>query len=247
MGTMSVFECKKYDGKSKENVKVGSITIDSTEERAKLYFYGDIVSSSWESFYFEEDKCPQDIADFLSELDNYQSIDVYFNSGGGSVDAGMAIYNILKRHPGEKVAHVDGLAASIASVIMFACDKVIVPENAQIMIHKPWCEAYGNADRLRKRADELDMCQNAITSVYMNNVKENITEETITKMINAETWLTGKEASEYFNIETEEGLKAVAMCKSEYFDKYKNAPKDLTKNEDEGIELMKLQMALYSV
>ena len=229
-----VFDCTRANRKTKSADKVGSITFNAKNDRAELYFYGDIVSSTWESYYFEEDKCPQDIADFLADLDSFQEIDVYINSGGGSVDGGMAIYSILKRHPGKKVAHVDGLAASIASVIMFACDKVIVPSNSQIMIHKPWTCTMGNADDMRKCAETLDSCQAAITAAYMQHVQEGITEEQITEMINAEKWMTGTEASKYFDIVVEEGIKVAASCKSEYFDRYRHTPEALLHPPEES-------------
>lgn len=232
-----VFDCTKLNKSTKTLDKVGSITLSANNGRAELYFYGDIVSSTWESTLFDEDKSPQDIADFLSELDRFQAIDVYINSGGGAVDGGMAIYNILKRYPGEKIAHVDGLAASIASVIMFACDKVIVPSNAQIMIHKPWVTAQGNADYLRKCVEALDSWQASITAVYMQNTKNGITEDQITQMMNAEKWMTGTEAAEYFNIVVEEGVKAVASCQSEYFDKYLHTPESLLHPPEESEEI----------
>lgn len=69
--------------------------------------------------WYEEDRCPQDIADFLNQLDGYEDIDIYFNSGGGDVFAGLAIYNQLKRYDGHKVGYVDGMAASI---VVLGCE-----------------------------------------------------------------------------------------------------------------------------
>ena len=200
-----ILKLKNEDKKTGKLKNVGSIEIkNQTEEKAELYFYGDIVSSSWESYWYEEDKCPQDITDFLKELESSKSIDIFINSGGGSVHGGLAIYNLLKRHQGQKTVYVDGIAASIASVIAMAGDKIIIPSNAQFMIHKPltWCG--GNADDLRKTADILDTCQKSITNIYMENVKEGITEEKIMELINNETWFTGDEVAHYFNVEVEE-------------------------------------------
>lgn len=224
--------------KTKQNERTGTLKFNSTsEEKAELYFYGDIVSDTWQSYWYEEDKCPQDIADFLNGLDNYKAIDIYINSGGGSVHAGLAIYNQLKRYAGEKIVHVDGLAASIASVIAMAGDKVIVPSTAQIMIHKPWSSLWGgNADDFRREADALDSCQKAITAVYMENVKDGVTEGDITDMVNKETWLTGEEAEKYFNIEVEQ-TGNIAACTSSFFDKYKNTPKEFKKNTENKIEI----------
>lgn len=223
----------KETGKLKD---VGKMEIkNQTEEKAELYFYGDIVSSTWQSYWYEEDKCPQDITDFLKELDNSKAVDIFINSGGGSVHGGLAIYNILKRHQGEKTVYIDGIAASIASVIAMAGDKVIIPSNAQFMIHKPltWCG--GNADDFRKTADILDTCQKSIMSIYMDNVKEGVTEEKISEMINEETWLTGDEATQYFDFEVEEQSDVVA-CTSEYFDKYNKTPKNILNTKENATD-----------
>lgn len=231
-----ILKLKNEDKKTGKLKNVGSIEIkNQTEEKAELYFYGDIVSSSWESYWYEEDKCPQDITDFLKELESSKSIDIFINSGGGSVHGGLAIYNLLKRHQGQKTVYVDGIAASIASVIAMAGDKIIIPSNAQFMIHKPltWCG--GNADDLRKTADILDTCQKSITNIYMENVKEGITEEKIMELINNETWFTGDEVAHYFNVEVEEQSDVVA-CSSQYFSKYSKTPSNILNKEKVSID-----------
>lgn len=222
------FDFKKRNSRTKQLDTVGRMEFKNAADsgRAELCFYGDIVSNSWQSYWYDEDKCPQDIVNFLADLDGYSGVDIYINSGGGSVHGGLAIYNILKRYQGEKVVHVDGLAASIASVIAMAGDRIIIPSTAQLMIHKPWCWVEGDADDLRKEADALDSCQAAILAAYMENVKEGITEQQIADMVNQETWLTGDRAAEYFNIEVEQSAEAVA-CASDYLTKYQHTPENL--------------------
>ena len=216
-----------------KNKQVGTMEIKNSaeNENAQLYFYGDIVSDSWQSYWYDEDKCPQDILDFLNEIDDNKPIDIYINSGGGSVSAGLAIYNQLKRHSGAKTVHVDGIAASIASVIALAGDTVVIPSTAQFMIHKPWAWGSGNADDFRQLADTLDSCERAILNVYMANTKEGITEEQIKQLMKEETWFTGDKAEEYFNIQVEDGVDLVATT-SDYFNKYKNIPKNIIKFKD---------------
>ena len=206
--------------------KVGYLDFTEGEEqgRCSLYFYGDIVSAKWLSDWYEEDKCPLDIAEFLDGLEGYEDIDVYFNSGGGDVFAGLAIYNQLKRFEGHKVGHVDGMAASIASVIMFACDELHFATGAQAMIHKPSCRAWGNADELKKIMRQLDKCEDSILDVYEQHLKDGVTREQIQALMAEETWFSGAELAEYFDIELEE-RPAVAACASDYFDKYGNMPK----------------------
>lgn len=98
------FDFTKKNKRSGKVENVGYLDLEQDEEqsRCSLYFYGDIVSATWESMWYEEDRCPQDIADFLNQLDGYEDIDIYFNSGGGDVFAGLAIYNQLKRYDGHK-------------------------------------------------------------------------------------------------------------------------------------------------
>ena len=202
---------------------------NKSNDFAELYFYGDIVSSSWDKWE-DEDRCPQDVVDFLNELNGVKNIDIHINSGGGSVFAGLAIYNVLKRHSAYKTVYVDGLAASIASVIALAGDRVIIPKTAQFMVHKPMLGicAFVNAIDFRKMADDLDEIEVTLMNVYEENLRDGVDIETIREFVQAETWMSGEVASQYFNIETSEGLDVVA-CTSDYFNQYKNTPKTFMK------------------
>ena len=216
-------------GRGSRYNEIGSIEIrNETGEAADLYFFGDINSESWGEWqkYYPEDRAPKDVQDFLDQLDGVQKINVHINSGGGSVFGGIAIYNILKRHSAEITVYVEGLAASIASVIAMAGDRIIIPENAQMMVHKPSSLAWGNADEMRKEADVLDGCQKVILNTYMQHVKEGITPEQINVLIDAETWKNGREWQEFFDIEVSEKSNAAA-CTSEYFCHYRNLLEEL--------------------
>ncbi len=93
---------------------------NETQTSADLYFYGDIVSDWWGAWQ-NEDQYPEAVKNFLSEQEG-KSLNIYINSGGGSVFAGIAIYNMIKRFAEKNTVqvYVDGLAGSIASVIAFA-------------------------------------------------------------------------------------------------------------------------------
>ncbi len=172
---------------------------NATETTVDLYFYGDIVSDWWGAWQ-EEDQYPDSVKNFLQEA-NGRDLNIYINSGGGSVFAGIAIYNMLKRYSGRIVVHVDALAGSIASVIAFAgSEPPDIPSNAYLMIHKPWCLAEGNATELRKMADALDAIESGIWSIYEENLAEGATIEQIKELMEAETWLNGAEAEKYFRI-----------------------------------------------
>ena len=97
---------------------------------------------------------------------------------------------------------MDGVAASIASVIALAGDRVVVPSNAFLMIHKPWTYAGNAIDFQRQKG--LDNIESGIMNVYKENLKEGVEIEEIQQLVDAETWLSGEEAEKYFKIEVVE-------------------------------------------
>lgn len=196
-----------------------------TSKSADLYIYGEIVDNTdWK--WDESDVMPSDVLAVLNQVEGLDELNIYVNSPGGSVFAGLAIYNILKRNKAKKIVHVDGVAASMASVIALAGDVINIPSNAFLMIHNPWTFAMGNANDFRKLADDLDVIASGALAVYMENVKEGVTEETIKGLLDAETWLNGEEAAKYFNVEVIEA-KNVAACDSAYLQKYSKTPEKL--------------------
>ncbi|MGF3513801.1 MULTISPECIES: head maturation protease, ClpP-related [Bacillus amyloliquefaciens group] len=221
----------------KENLKTILQVKNVTETSADLYFYGDIVSSWWGA-WDDTDQYPDAVKSFLDNAKG-KDLNIYINSGGGSVFAGIAIYNMIKRHQGYKRVYVDGLAASISSIIALAGDETYIPRNAYYMVHKPWFAVAGNADDLRTHADVLDTVESGMMSIYMENAKEGVTEEQIRQMLTEETWLTGEEASQYFNIRVSDEVAAVA-CVSDMYKEFKHTPKALTiqQPEDRSAEYM---------
>lgn len=234
--------------KVKDNLKEILQVKNQTSTSADLYFYGDIVSSWWGA-WDDTDQYPESIKNFLDEHKG-KDLNIYVNSGGGSVFAGLAIYNMLKRHEGQKIVYVDGLAASIASVIALVGDKVVIPNTASFMIHKPWGWTSGNANDFRKMANDLDSIEKCILNVYEENLKEGVSIDTIKQMVEEETWLTGEEACNFFNVELGEE-KSIVACSSEYFDSYKHLPSKFKnskikqiKNDKEEIEKLRLELQL---
>lgn len=217
-------------------MKNNCIEFKNSADEQKLYFYGDIVSESWMK-WTDSDTCPEDILDILNQIDENKPLNIYINSGGGSVFAGMAIYNMLKRCKCEKTVYIDGLAGSISSVIACAGDKIVVPSNSYIMIHNAWAGCSGNADDLRKMAKTLDKISEGILNVYTENLAEGVDSNTIKELMDNETWLTGVDAGKYFNIEVAEENNAVAYCGD--ISNYNNIPKDIldkVKSKDEAIK-----------
>lgn len=157
---------------------------------------------------------------------NLKQINLHIHSPGGDVFEGLAIYNLLKNHPANITVYIDGLAASMASVIAMAGNEVIMPENAIMMIHKPWGIQGGDAEEIRKYADLLDKVEDTLISAYSS--KTGKTAEELAEMLSAETWLNGKECVEHgFADKLAEPLVAMAAIKSNKLEEFSNMPKQV--------------------
>lgn len=150
----------------------------------------------------------QFIAD-LKALDA-KTIRLAINSPGGSVFDALAMYNALRQHPAAIEVTVMGVAASAASLVAMAGDKIIMPENAFMMIHNPLNFAYGNADELREMADVLDKIGASLVATYA--ARTGLAADEIKTLLAAETWLDAGEAvAKGFADELQPALK-VAAC-----------------------------------
>ncbi|MED2145363.1 Clp protease ClpP [Bacillus thuringiensis] len=121
-----------------------------------------------------------------------EKIHVHINSGGGSAFDGVAICNQLKQHNAEIIVHIDGWAASAASVIAMAGDKIIMPSNTMMMIHQASTFEYGNADLFEKTAKDLRKIDSALAASYKKRFVG--TDEELKQLLKDETWLTAEEA-----------------------------------------------------
>lgn len=119
-------------------------------------------------------------------------ITVSLHSFGGDALAGIAMHNMLARHPGRKTVVVEGVAASAASLIAMAGDDIVMPENAFLMLHHAWGGAVGRADDLRGYAEVLDQISTAYRDTYARRTGR--TPDEVLAMMDAETWLTAPEA-----------------------------------------------------
>lgn len=175
----------------------------------ELMLYGDISDTSW----WGDEVTPKQFKEDLDALGDISELRIYINSGGGDVFAGQAIHSMLKRHSATKIVYIDGLAASIASVIAMAGDKIIMPTNAMMMIHKCWTIALGNADEMRKIADDLDKIDESIIAAYI--AKTGLEEADIVELMEDETWMTAQDAIDYgFADEIEESKQIAASLRN---------------------------------
>lgn len=170
----------------------------------ELLLYG--IIGDW---LFDDVK-PKQFKEELDALGDVDEIRVYINSDGGDVFAGQAIYSMLKRHKARVVVYIDGLAASIASVVAMAGDVVYMPKNAMMMIHNPWTIGMGDANEFRELAEVLDKVRESIIVVYQE--KTGLGRDEIIELLDAETWMTAEEAVEKGFADEVEETKQIAAA-----------------------------------
>lgn len=134
----------------------------------------------------------QDFYSQLRSLGKVSEIRLSISSNGGDVSTGFAIYNMLNRHPAAKVVTVEGIAASMASVIAMSGDTVKMPSNAMLMIHNPWGSVAGKGEEIISFGEALKVMARNIANTYRVRTGLGIAE--IRKMMNYETWLSAAEA-----------------------------------------------------
>jgi len=144
----------------------------------------------------------------LADLENAEDITLRINSPGGDAFDGIAMYNLLARHPANISVKVDGLAASAASVVAMAGDTIEMADNALMMIHRAWTIAGGNAEKLRELAGIMDTLDEQVVSTYAK--RATVSNEELQAMLSAETWLTAHEAVEFGFADTVTDNMAIA-------------------------------------
>lgn len=163
--------------------------------------------------------------EFVSRINglDVEQINLHINSPGGSVFEGNTIYNALKQHKAKVAVYIDGLAASIASVIAMAGDTIEIASNAMVMIHKPAVLMWGQADDLRKEADLLDKIEDSLIDTYVARTGGD--REQIATWIEEETWFNADEAVEHgFADSKGEAKKAAASATKWDLSLFDNAP-----------------------
>lgn len=189
----------------------------------QIDLYGEISDVTW----WGDEVTPAQFKADLGDLGDVANLDIHINSGGGDVFAGFTIYNILARHKAHKTVYIDGLAASIASLIAMAGDEIKMPANSMMMIHNAWAAIAGNAQELRDMADELEKVDGLLRNTYVS--KTGLDEAEIADMMANETWFTAEEALEKgFATEVEEAVKIAASLDKKFIDRYQHVPEALT-------------------
>jgi HK97 family phage major capsid protein/ATP-dependent Clp endopeptidase proteolytic subunit ClpP len=204
----------------KEDVAYWSIRCETDGEgvEAEVLLYGEIGDSFW-----SEGVGAKKFAEELKAKGKLKHINVRINSPGGSVPEGLGIYNTLVRHPAAKTVYIDGMAASIASVICMAGDTVVMPANAIMMIHDPAALVIGDAEDMRKMANNLDKIKEGLISAYIRKTK--LSRDDIWSLMTEETWMNADEAVEWgFADEVEEPMRMAAHFDLSHF---QNTPQNI--------------------
>jgi ATP-dependent Clp protease, protease subunit len=166
------------------------------------YDFQNLAESVEISIYDEIGDYGTSAKQFIDDLKSVGGKDIVIrmNSVGGSVFDGLAIYNVLRSHKGYVNVKIEGLSASIASIIALAGDNIEMAENGFFMIHNPFGKSMGGAEDMRKTADLLDKIKQELVNIYAT--KTQLSDETISNMMDEETWLTSQEAKEMGFIDT---------------------------------------------
>lgn len=218
-------------GKKKKPNKFWEMKMSADKTNsADIFIYGEITKYAWEeygevsSITFKEE---------LDELGSVEQINLYINSPGGSVFEAMAIIAMLQRHPADIISHIDGLAASCASVLPMISKQIIMPANSLMMIHHAWTFAMGNASELRKAADDIERISQSMCQYYLDRTGDKLSKEQLNEMLKEDTWLTAQQCLEYglCDVVTESNQAAAYSFDEEWAERYNNVPKQLQQSQ----------------
>ena len=162
--------------------------------RKKFSLIGEIADFDYHGTWGDFNS-PKPLKAWLATLADGEEAEIEINSPGGLVVQGIEMANAIKNSEAKIVAHVTGIAASMASVIACACHKIEMEEASFMMIHDPWGYTEGNAEEMRKEASLLDQMKAVIMSFYRGKFK-GLTEDQISALMSDETWYTGNECKE---------------------------------------------------
>lgn len=189
----------------------------------EIFIYAEIGGG-----FFDDGVTAKSFADDLKALGKVRTLNIFINSPGGSVFEGVAIFNQLKRHSARKNVFIDGIAASVASVIAMAGDEINIAANGFVMIHEAFAFVVGNAADLRKRASQLEKISDSILNTYAE--RTGTPGNVIADMMAAETWMNAEEAVDlgFADKITEE----VAIAAKFDLGQFQNVPEDVTAKLD---------------
>lgn len=202
----------------------------------ELLLYGDVGPAEWGMV---DDAA---FAKAVKELGDVQRIELRINSAGGSAFTGLSIYNQLQRHPARVIVTVDGLAASIASVIAMAGDEIIMGEGAQMMIHEASTLAWGDAAEMERTAANLHAVSQDLAMIYARRTGRTAAE--VRRYMREETWFTAADAVREKFADRVSAEQAQAHLEPEIAARFRHPPKALVQAR-EKVQVARSRLDLY--
>ena len=181
---------------------------NQSDSSAEILLYDQIADFDSEFFGYMS---ARGLINQIKAFGEISSITLRINSVGGDVFEAQTMYNYLRTHSAKVTVRVDGLAASAASVVAMAGDKIIMPSNALMMIHNPSGGVWGEAEDMRDTAEILDKIRDTIANVYVS--RTGLDREKVISMMNEETWMSATEAQDLkFCDEVEQAVEITAKA-----------------------------------
>jgi ATP-dependent Clp protease, protease subunit len=189
---------------------------------AEIVLYEDVGAG-----FFGDGVTARQFAEDLKALGKVDRINVRINSAGGDVFDGLTIYRRLVDHPATVITYVDGVAASIASVIAMAGKEIHIAESAFVMIHDAWGMVVGSAAEMRQMADLFDKATGSIADVYAKRTGQDMAK--IRNWMASETWFTGSEAVDNkFATVVDRNMRIAAHLDKSKLSRFRTIPVALT-------------------
>lgn len=169
--------------------------LETNDDVADLYIFGYITGNAWSAA--DPERPEKNAFSIVNELKGVtaNNINVHINSMGGDVSEGLAIYNTLKNSGKTVTTYCDGFACSAASVVFMAGSERIMSKESLLMIHNAWMTTAGNADQLRKDADDLEKISETMSNAYLEGTS--ISKDELKTLLANETWISADEAKGY--------------------------------------------------
>jgi ATP-dependent Clp protease, protease subunit len=198
----------------------------SEGDTGSLYIYEPIGESIWFGGI-----SAKTVATEVDRFAGKKTLNVYINSEGGDVFEAKAMYNAIGRFDGTVNVHIDGIAASAATLVMLAGDNIIAAQNATLMIHEIWTAVMGNADDFRAMANLLDKENAMLAQMYCSKTGNKCDPEKVKKMMHDETWMNADEAMANGFVNSVDKVEvAVAARTSVMLNAYNKTPNQFKSN-----------------
>ncbi len=212
-------------------------------KKTLLFIYDDVTQYgdfNWETWsYDDSETSAKYFAEKLQEIPAGDEIELHINSNGGSVKEGVAIYNLLKQCTNHKTGIVDGVAHSVAFLILQSCDVRKMCLGTTALVHEMWMYCAGNATQLRKYADDLDDMMESNRQVFLE--RATISEDELIEIMKNETYLTPEKALEYGLIDEIMSNKKVEQDPEELLQKLQEVQKQMNEQQSFRQQLATMQ------